>query len=143
MGTNPHPGPLGVRQLPYSTSGLERLVVTCVKALNDIVIVTKPQVVSFEVYGSKGFAVLEWTLASSRDIGVLSIADVKHSDIDLTMAAYAGAWLSGGSPSAADALTVPPHFGSDALGPAVSLALGNGRGLFVLAAMSNPEGASV
>ena len=47
------------------------------------------------------------------------------------------------SPLAADALTVSPYLGFGSLNPAVSLALENGRGLFVLAATSNPEGASV
>ncbi|OFJ56310.1 orotidine 5'-phosphate decarboxylase [Corynebacterium sp. HMSC076C10] len=143
VGIDPHPGLLDAWQLPHSADGLERFAATCVEAFGDIVAVVKPQVAFFEAYGSKGFAVLERTLADLKDAGALSIADAKRGDIGSTMAAYADAWLSDGSPLAADALTVSPYLGFGALDPAVSLALENGRGLFVLAATSNPEGASV
>lgn len=143
VGIDPHPGLLDAWQLPHSAEGLERFAATCVEAFGDIVSVVKPQVAFFEAYGSKGFAVLERTLADLKDAGALSIADAKRGDIGSTMAAYADAWLSDSSPLAADALTVSPYLGFGALDPAVSLALENGRGLFVLAATSNPEGASV
>lgn len=143
VGIDPHPGLLDAWQLPHSADGLERFAATCVEAFGDIVAVVKPQVAFFEAYGSKGFAVLERTLADLKDAGALSIADAKRGDIGSTMAAYADAWLSDSSPLAADALTVSPYLGFGALDPAVSLALENGRGLFVLAATSNPEGASV
>lgn len=143
VGIDPHPGLLDAWQLPHSAEGLERFAATCVEAFGDIVAVVKPQVAFFEAYGSKGFAVLERTLADLKDAGALTIADAKRGDIGSTMAAYAEAWLSDGSPLAADALTVSPYLGFGALDPAVSLALENGRGLFVLAATSNPEGASV
>ena len=143
VGIDPHPRLLDAWQLPRSAEGLERFATTCVEAFGDIVAVVKPQVAFFEAYGYKGFAVLERTLADLKDAGALSIADAKRGDIGSTMAAYAEAWLSDSSPLAADALTVSPYLGFGALDPAVSLALENGRGLFVLAATSNPEGASV
>ncbi|WP_288819111.1 orotidine-5'-phosphate decarboxylase [uncultured Corynebacterium sp.] len=143
VGIDPHPRLLDAWQLPRSAEGLERFATTCVEAFGDIVAVVKPQVAFFEAYGSKGFAVLERTLADLKDAGALSIADAKRGDIGSTMAAYAEAWLSDSSPLAADALTVSPYLGFGALDSAVSLALENGRGLFVLAATSNPEGASV
>ncbi|MDO5029124.1 MAG: orotidine-5'-phosphate decarboxylase [Corynebacterium sp.] len=143
VGIDPHPGLLDAWGLPHSTEGLERFAATCVEAFGDLVSVVKPQVAFFEAYGAKGFAVLERTLRDLKDAGALSIADAKRGDIGSTMAAYADAWLSDGSPLAADALTVSPYLGFGALDPAVSLALENGRGLFVLAATSNPEGASV
>ena len=59
------------------------------------------------------------------------------------MAAYADAWLSDGSPLAVDAVTVSPYLGFGSLEPALSLAEETGRGVFVLAATSNPEGRSV
>lgn len=143
VGIDPHPGLLDAWQLPHSAEGLERFAATCVEAFGDIVAVVKPQVAFFEAYGSKGFAVLERTLADLKGAGALSIADAKRGDIGSTMAAYADAWLSDSSPLAADALTVSPYLGFGALDSAVSLALENGRGLFVLAATSNPEGAAV
>jgi len=59
------------------------------------------------------------------------------------MAAYAAAYLTGTSPLAADALTVSPYLGFGSLEPALRAAEEAGRGLFVLARTSNPEGASV
>ena len=59
------------------------------------------------------------------------------------MAAYARAWLSDGSPLAADAVTLSPYLGVGSLDPALDLAAATGRGVFVLALTSNPEGAAV
>jgi orotidine-5'-phosphate decarboxylase len=59
------------------------------------------------------------------------------------MAAYADAWLRDGSPLAADAVTLSPYLGFESLRPALDLAAATGRGVFVLALTSNPEGASV
>ncbi|SBS78267.1 Orotidine 5'-phosphate decarboxylase (fragment) [uncultured Mycobacterium sp.] len=59
-----------------------------------------------------------------------------------TMAAYAQAWVGTG-PLAADAVTASPYLGFGSLQPLLDLAAANGRGVFVLAATSNPEGASV
>jgi orotidine-5'-phosphate decarboxylase len=88
-------------------------------------------------------AVLEEVLAVARDEAVLTIADAKRGDIGSTMAAYADAWLRDGSPLAADSVTLSPYLGFESLRPALDLAAGTGRGVFVLALTSNPEGASV
>jgi orotidine-5'-phosphate decarboxylase len=74
---------------------------------------------------------------------VLSVADAKRGDIGSTMAGYAQAWLGDDSPLRADALTVSPYLGVGALQPAFDLAQDTGRGLFVLALTSNPDGARV
>jgi orotidine-5'-phosphate decarboxylase len=58
------------------------------------------------------------------------------------MAAYAEAW-TGHSPLAVDAVTASPYLGFGSLDPLFDLAASNGRGVFVLAATSNPEGSSV
>ena len=58
------------------------------------------------------------------------------------MAAYAAAW-TGDSPLAADAVTASPYPGFGSLKPLLDSAAARGRGVFVLAATSNPEGASV
>jgi orotidine-5'-phosphate decarboxylase len=88
-------------------------------------------------------AVLERTLAAAADASVLSIADAKRGDIGSTMAAYADAWLRDGSALAADSVTLSPYLGFESLRPALDLAAQSGRGVFVLALTSNPEGASV
>ena len=74
---------------------------------------------------------------------MLTIADAKRGDIGSTMAAYADAWLRDGSPLAADAVTLSPYLGFESLRPALDLAAATGRGVFVLALTSNPEGARV
>ena len=102
----------------------------------------KPQVAFFEAYGSAGYAVLERTIAALREAGVLVLADAKRGDIGSTMAAYAAAW-AGDSPLAADAVTASPYLGFGSLCPLLDAAAAHHRGVFVLAATSNPEGADV
>jgi orotidine-5'-phosphate decarboxylase len=58
------------------------------------------------------------------------------------MAAYADAW-AGDSPLAADAVTASPYLGFGSLQPLLDTAKRYDRGVFVLAATSNPEGAGV
>src|SRR6202011_4165944 len=95
----------------------------------------------FEAYGAAGYAVLERTIAALRSAGVLVLADAKRGDIGTTMAAYAAAW-AGDSPLAADAVTASPYLGFGSLRPLLETAAAHDRGVFVLAATSNPEGAT-
>jgi orotidine-5'-phosphate decarboxylase len=143
VGIDPHPGLLQAWGLPTSVAGLERFALTVVEALAPTVAVLKPQSAFFESYGSAGIAVLERVLAEARQAGALVLLDAKRGDIGSTMSAYAAAYLTDGSPLAADALTVSPYLGFGSLTPAVDVALAEGRGLFVLALTSNPEGRAV
>lgn len=143
VGIDPHPGLLDAWGLPRTAQGLESFSLRVVEAAAGHAAALKPQVALFEAYGSAGLAVLERVLAESAAAGVLSIADAKRGDIGSTMAAYASAWLSDGSPLAADAVTLSPYLGFESLRPALDLARQTGRGTFVLALTSNPEGASV
>jgi orotidine-5'-phosphate decarboxylase len=68
------------------------------------------------------------------------ILDVKRGDIGSTMTAYARAYLDPSAPLASDALTLSPFLGIGSLAPAFVLAAQHGRGAFVLALTSNPEG---
>ncbi|MHA0287007.1 orotidine-5'-phosphate decarboxylase [Mycobacterium sp. C3-094] len=140
-GIDPHPQLLEAWGLSTDADGLARFSDICVRAFAGFAVV-KPQVAFFEAYGSAGFAVLERTIAALRAEGVLVLADAKRGDIGSTMAAYAAAW-AGESPLAADAVTASPYLGFGSLQPLVDTALAHGRGVFVLAATSNPEGASV
>jgi orotidine-5'-phosphate decarboxylase len=88
-------------------------------------------------------AVLERVLADARAAGLLVVLDVKRGDIGSTMAGYADAYLTDGSPLAADAVTLSPYLGFTSLAPALTAAASAGRGVFVLARTSNPEGAEV
>lgn len=140
-GIDPHPELLTSWGLPVSVDGLRRFAGICVEAFGGFAIV-KPQVAFFEAFGAAGFSVLEETIAGLRAAGVLVLADAKRGDIGSTMAAYARAWV-GDSPLAADAVTASPYLGFESLRPLLDTAAGHGRGVFVLAATSNPEGATV
>lgn len=141
LGIDPHPGLLSAWGLTLDADGLARFSDACVAAFADFAVV-KPQVAFFEAYGSAGYAVLERTIAALREAGVLVLADAKRGDIGSTMAAYADAW-AGDSPLASDAVTASPYLGFGSLQPLLDKAQQNDRGVFVLAATSNPEGASV
>ena len=140
VGVDPHPAILDRWDLPASPVGLERCARGMVDALADTVAVFKPQSAFFEAYGSPGIAVLERTLADIAAAGALSILDVKRGDIGSTMDAYAAAYLADGSPLAADAVTLSPFLGFGSLAGAIDVARREGRGVYVLALTSNPEG---
>ena len=140
-GIDPHPELLAAWGLPADADGLAAFCEVCVAAFAGFAIV-KPQVAFFETYGSAGFAVLERAMAELRANGVLVLADAKRGDIGTTMAAYAAAWAADG-PLAADAVTASPYLGFGSLQPLLETAAAHDRGVFVLAATSNPEGAEV
>ncbi len=141
LGIDPHPELLGAWGLPTTADGLAAFCDTCVEAFAGFAVV-KPQIAFFEAYGAAGYAVLERTIVALRAAGVLVLADAKRGDIGSTMAAYAAAW-AGDSPLAADAVTASPYLGFGSLRPLLEAAAANDRGVFVLAATSNPEGATV
>jgi orotidine-5'-phosphate decarboxylase len=125
---------------PDTPESLEFFALTVLEAVTGVVAAIKPQVAFFERMGSAGFRVLEKLIVEARDAEVVIIADAKRGDFSLTNEAYAQAWLSEGSPLAVDAVTVSPYLGVPALAPFFATATQNERGVFVLAATSNPEG---
>jgi orotidine-5'-phosphate decarboxylase len=140
-GIDPHPELIRAWGLTVDADGLAKFCDVCVAAFADFAVV-KPQVAFFEAFGAQGFAVLERTIGTLQAAGVLVLADAKRGDIGSTMAAYADAW-AGDSPLAADAVTASPYLGFGSLQPLFDTAAAHDRGVFVLAATSNPEGASV
>jgi orotidine-5'-phosphate decarboxylase len=143
VGVDPHPGVLRAWGLDADVAGLERCARGMVEALAGTVAVLKPQSAFFEAYGSAGVAVLERTLADIAAAGAISLLDVKRGDIGSTMDAYAAAYLTDGSPLAADAVTLSPYLGFGSLDGAIDVARAHGRGVYVLALTSNPEGPQV
>jgi len=143
VGIDPHPQLLAQWGLSDDVAGLERFSLTVVEALAARVAVLKPQCAFFERHGSRGVAVLERVLAEGMSAGALMIADAKRGDIGSTMAAYADAFVGEGSPLAADAVTASAYLGFGSLRPLLDLAAETGRGVFVLALTSNPEGPQV
>jgi orotidine-5'-phosphate decarboxylase len=143
VGVDPH-GPLLVEWgLTDDVDGLARFASACVQALAGHVAVVKPQSAFFERHGSAGVAVLEGLLAAFADTGTLVLLDAKRGDIGSTMDGYADAYLTVTAPLGADAVTLSPYLGFGSLTPALEAAAGAGRGVFVLARTSNPEGAEV
>ena len=149
VGIDPHPGLLAEWGLADDWRGLERFALTCVDALAGHVAVVKPQSAFFERHGSRGIAVLERVLAGLAAqarpgvLATLSLLDVKRGDIGSTMDGYADAYLAVGAPLGADAVTLSPYLGFGALASAIRTADDAGRGVFVLARTSNPEGGDV
>jgi orotidine-5'-phosphate decarboxylase len=141
LGIDPHPELLAAWGLSADPDGLRAFCEVCVQAYAGFAVV-KPQVAFFEAYGAAGYSVLEHVIAALRELGVLVLADAKRGDIGTTMAAYADAW-AGDSPLASDAVTASPYLGFGSLRPLLDKAADHDRGVFVLAATSNPEGASV
>jgi orotidine-5'-phosphate decarboxylase len=143
VGIDPHRELLAAWGLADDPVGLERFARGVMAALAGEVALVKPQSAFFERHGSAGVAVLERVLADAREAGTLVLLDVKRGDIGSTMGGYADAYLSDGSPLAADAVTLSPYLGFGSLAPALTAAAGSGRGVFVLARTSNPDGAQV
>ncbi|MDR2379503.1 MAG: orotidine-5'-phosphate decarboxylase [Bifidobacteriaceae bacterium] len=144
VGIDPHPALLadwGLADTPENLSFFGRSLIEAAKAGGAAAV--KPQSALFERHCSRGVAALEEVLACAREAQMLTVLDVKRGDIGSTMRGYAEAYLADGSPLAADAVTVSPYLGFGSLRPAFELAGETGRGVFVLAFTSNPEGASV
>lgn len=139
VGIDPHESLLREWGLPASAEGAREFGLRVVDAAAGRVGTVKPQVSFFERWGAAGYAALEDVLAAARATGLVVIADAKRGDIGTTMDAYAAAWLTPGSPLEADAMTVSPYLGVGALASTFDLALAHGKGVFVLAATSNPE----
>lgn len=142
-GIDPHAPLLADWGLGDDAAGAERMGRDVVAAAAGVVACVKPQIAFFERFGSAGLAALERVLSDARSAGLLVVADVKRGDIGSSFAAYADAWLAPGSPLEADAMTVAAYQGFGTLDGAFGHVRDHGKGLFVLAATSNPEAREV
>lgn len=143
VGIDPHTYLLEQWGLPVSAVGAHAFGLRVVEALKGRVGIVKPQVAFYERFGAIGYKVLEEVFQAAREAGLLVIADVKRGDVGSTLEAYSEAWLIPGMPLEADAMTLNPYQGFDTLSHPLRLAEEHGKGLFILAATSNPESASV
>ncbi|UOQ60827.1 orotidine-5'-phosphate decarboxylase [Leucobacter rhizosphaerae] len=143
VGIDPHAPLLADWGLTDDAAGAERMGRDVIAAAAGVAACVKPQIAFFERFGSAGYVALERVLADARAAGVLVIADVKRGDIGSSFAAYADAWLTPGSPLEADAMTVTAYQGFGSLSGAFGHVRDHGKGLFVLAATSNPEAREV
>lgn len=110
-----------------------------------LVPVVKPQSAFFEACGPEGMAALQRLLSKARDLNLITILDSKRNDIASTASAYADAAFGGTRLVGrafpvweADALTINPYLGRDAVEPFLESARRAGAGLFVLVRTSNP-----
>lgn len=96
--------------------------------------VVKPQAAFFEQVGPAGVAALHTLMSVANSMDFITVLDAKRGDIASTAEAYASAAFE---TFAADAVTVNPYLGEDAVRPFIDTAVRHGLGLFVLVRTSN------
>ncbi len=97
----------------------------------------KPNAAFFEVYGAAGWRALQQVIAAVRALHIPVILDAKRGDIASTAAAYAQAAFT---KLQADAITINPYLGQDAVQPFLQEAA---HGVFLLCKTSNPGSADL
>jgi orotidine-5'-phosphate decarboxylase len=158
LGVDPDPSelwPLAGRETDERSA--ERVCAAVVEHCRALIEATAPacvavklQLARFEALGTAGAAALRLVAGDARDRGLLVIADGKRGDIDVSAAAYASALFDGlrtpfGTVPGlqADAVTVNPLMGRDAIEPFVTAARAAGGGVLVLVRTSNPGAAEI
>jgi orotidine 5'-phosphate decarboxylase subfamily 2 len=134
VGLDPHPElvPGGGRK----ARAVRRFLDAVISQTKDDACVYKPNSAFFEALGSDGVTLLRHTIDRIHDAGRLAILDAKRGDIASTAAAYARA---AHDRLAADAITVVPYMGEDAILPF----LDSGLAVFIVALPSNPTAAAI
>lgn len=109
----------------------------------------KFQAAFFESCGPAGFVALRSLIRTAHELGHLVILDGKRNDIASTATAYADASFGGVQLRDrrepiwdADAITINPYLGRDAVEPFLTSARSASRGVFVLVRTSNPGSGS-
>src|SRR5438445_3560824 len=98
----------------------------------------KSQSAYFEKYLWEGVEAYYSLVQEAKELGLVTIGDVKRGDIGSTSAAYAAAHLADPpfdeheDVKAPDAITVNPFLGLDSIEPFIQTARDDGKGLFVL-----------
>ncbi|MBD5132079.1 MAG: orotidine-5'-phosphate decarboxylase [Clostridiales bacterium] len=111
-----------------------------IDSIKDVVPAVKIQSAFYEAFGHCGVKAMEQTAKYAHDNGLIVMADVKRNDIGTTAEAYAKAFLFG---ELFDYITVNPYPGIDGIKPFTDACKANGKGIFVLARMSNPSAADI
>ncbi|MGH2542770.1 MAG: orotidine-5'-phosphate decarboxylase [Ardenticatenaceae bacterium] len=99
----------------------------------DYICCVKPNSAFYEAQGSYGWDALKRTIATAHEMGLPVLLDAKRGDIGSTAEAYAVAAFH---ELDADAITLNPYPGRDAVDPFLRIA---GRGIFILCHSSNPS----
>ncbi len=133
VGLDPHP-----EDLPAPTAEAARdFALRLIEATAPYALAFKPNAAFYEIYGPAGWQALAEVIAAARATGAPVILDAKRGDIASTARAYARAAFEG---LGADALTVNPYLGYDAVAPFVA---DPARGVFLLCKTSNPGSADL
>jgi len=106
------------------------------EATRELAVAYKPNAAFYEAFGAAGWAALEAIVPRLAQAAPV-LLDAKRGDIGSTAQAYASAVFDR---LGADAVTLHPLLGEDALAPFLSR---EGRGVFVLARTSNPGAAEL
>jgi orotidine-5'-phosphate decarboxylase len=114
-----------------SLAGLERFAALLLEAAAPLAAAVKPNLAFFEAYGSSGMAALE-RLRATLPADLPVIADAKRGDIGSTAARQAVALFD---VLGADAVTVNPYLGAEAIAPLLGRA---DRFAYLLCRTSNP-----
>jgi orotidine 5'-phosphate decarboxylase subfamily 2 len=131
LGIDPHPDELP-DGLPPTIEGVERFARGLLAAAGEMAAAIKVNVAFFEAFGSVGWAALE-RVVGDLDREQFLILDAKRGDIASTAERQAESLLGR---LGADAVTLSPYLGEDAIEP--FLAHG-GRMVYVLTRTSNPS----
>ena len=135
LGLDPDPAVLPDGFSP-DLAGIERFARLVVEAAAPYAAAIKPNLAFFEAFGSAGMAALERIRGTlPGDLPV--VVDGKRGDIGSTVARQAAALFDG---LGADALTVNPYLGSEAVAPLLERA---DRFAYVLCRTSNPGAAEL
>lgn len=102
----------------------------------DVCAIYKLQIAYYESYGLEGMLAYKNTLAYLREKGLLSIGDVKRSDIAASAQMYAKAHFEGDFET--DFITLNPYMGMDSISPYEKYIESGEKGVFVLLRTSNP-----
>ena len=102
----------------------------------DVCPIYKIQIAYYESYGIEGMIAYRDTLKYLREKNLLSIADVKRSDIAASASQYAKAHFEGDFE--ADFITLNPYMGMDSISPYLPYIESGEKGVFVLLRTSNP-----
>lgn len=130
--------------LPALARAFEEFCFRVLDVVSPLVATVKPQSAFFEACGPCGLVALQRILCRARQSGLLTLLDSKRNDIASTAEAYADAAFAGTALDGwvhpvwdADALTINPYLGRDAVEPFISSARRTQGGVFVLVRTSN------
>lgn len=126
--------PKSLRALPKAAA-YEQFCFRVLEIVRPFARVIKAQSAFFEEAGPEGMKSLQSVMSRARELGFITILDAKRGDISSTATAYANAAFD---QFHADAVTINPWLGTDAVEPFLDKARAIGGGVFVLVRTSNP-----